>query len=128
MPPLNSLSKLRKYFPLRKLIGAGAVLGGITIGGTTLMSGYADARERTAKADISMIGAEIEKERQGVKNDLYRNVIQREEFQRSPEIYDLERISSIGKTPGGQQSYTGLILIGVIAVAAIYLLSGVLKK
>lgn len=128
MPSFKSLSKLRKYIPLKTLIGAGAVLGGITIGGTTLMSGYADTRERVSKVDIAAVGAQIEKERQDVKNDLYRNIIQREEWQRDPAVYDLERLGSIGKTPGGQQSYTGLIIIAVIAVVAIFILSKGLKK
>lgn len=139
MPPLKTrirtLSKLAKYMPVRKLIGAGVALGGITIAGKTLMSGYADMRERTTTADtnanIANIGAQIEQERQTVKNDMYRNIIQREEWQRSPEVYDLQNIGSIGKTPGqptGTKSYTGLIILAVIAVAAIYLLSGALKK
>lgn len=131
MPLISSLSKLRKYVPIKTILAAGATVGALTIGGTTLMSGYADTRERMTNQDISKISVQIEKERQDVKNDMYRNIIQREEWQRDPAVYDLQQLGSIGRTPGqpqGTQSYTGLIIIAVIALAAIYLLSGVLKK
>lgn len=127
-PIITSISEMAKYVPVRKILAAGAIIGGITLAGTTLMSGYADTRERVAGANISEIAAKIQQDRETVKNDMYRNVIQREEAQRSPEVYDLERLSSIGKTPGGQQSYSGLIIIAVIAIAGIFLLKGAFKK
>ena len=124
MPLLKTLSNLSRYIPIKKLLGTGVVIGGVTIGASTLMSGYADTRERTTKQDIT-------KERADVQNDMYRNIIQREEQQRAPMLYSLEHLGSVGKEPGQSKdtkSYSGLIILTVIAVAAIYIISGVLKK
>lgn len=122
-----SLSQLRKYIPIKTILGAGAVVGAVTIGGKTLMSGYADARERTAAADVTKIGAQVAAEKQDVQNALYRNAISREEYVRSPAIYDFEHITGTGKLPSGQTSLSGWIVLAIVIVIGAYFIGGLRK-